>query len=334
MRRPAPTPPGTAGKGRAGSIVRVPQWRAMEHPQIRLWRQEADLETLQRTLHDLVPPDRKSLMLRARGYRDTLFRDLYPGAAPAAGARVLEVGPGVAWIMQAMLEGFPKIGDITGLDVSPTVAREARKRWAPPRVLNTVYDGLHFPFADDTFDTIYSCAAIQHIEKHWAFFTLSEIYRALRPGGHAVLHLMSVHGIPNSATPFNEEALRHVEMRGDSWWMHYYAYDELVVLLSDVIGVTDLDIKPMHSVDTFCVHFSKGTQNRFLRPEVETLTYPARLASPLDGSRDLRDLEEKVSAQAAELALIKGSRAWRVVSTLRGARSRVSSAVSRRRRQP
>lgn len=302
----------------------------MEHPQIRLWRQEADLDTLQRTLHDDVPPDPKSLMQRARSYRDTLFRDLYPDAAPAAGSRVLEIGPGVGWIMQAMVEGFPKIKDITGLDVSPIVAREARRRWAEPRVLHTAYDGLHFPFADGTFDTIYSCAAIQHIEKHWAFFTLSEIHRTLRPGGHAVLHVMSVHHIPNAGTPFPEEALRHVQMRDDSWWMHYYAYDELFVLLSEVIGVSDLDIKPMHGVGTFCVHFSKGSQNRFLRPEVETLTYPARLASPLDGSRRIQELQEQVDAQAGELALIKDSRAWRVVSGMRRARSRVSMAVRRK----
>lgn len=305
-----------------------------EHPQIQLWRRETDLETLERTLHDDVPADPKSLMLRARSYRDTLFRHLYPDAAPAAGARVLEVGPGVGWIMQAMVEGFPQIKDITGLDVSPTVAREARRRWSGPHVLHTAYDGLRFPFAGDTFDTIYSCAAIQHIEKHWAFFTLSEIHRALRPGGHAVLHLMSVHHIPSSPTPFADEASRHVEMRDDSWWMHYYAYDELFVLLSQVIGVTDLDIKPMHGVGTFCVHFSKGTPNSFLRPEVESLTYPARLASPLGGSRRVQELEEIVSRQAAELALIKGSRAWRLVSALRGARSALSAGVRRRRLRP
>lgn len=295
---------------------------AMEHPQIRLWRQEADLDTLQRTLHDDVAPDSKTLMQRGRNYRDTLFRDLYPNAAPAAGARVLEVGPGVGWIMQAMVEGFPKIRDITGLDVSTTVAREARRRWAGPRILHTTYDGLRFPFADDTFDTIYSCAAIQHIEKHWAFFTLSEMHRTLRPGGHAVLHLMSVHHIPNSPTPFAEEALRHVEMRGDSWWMHYYAYDEIFVLLSQVIGVTDLDIKPMHGIGTFCVHFSKETPNPFLRPEVEALTYPARLASSGGGSGRARDLEGRVVRQGRRVSRALG----RLASRLPSAAARRKSA--------
>ena len=84
------------------------------------------------------------------------------------------------------------------------------------------------------------------------------------------------------------------------------------------------DIKPMHGVGTLCVHFSKGTQNRFSRPDVETLTYPARLASPLDGSRRIRELEEQVTAQAGELALIKNSRAWHLVSVMRRARSRLS----------
>jgi ubiquinone/menaquinone biosynthesis C-methylase UbiE len=275
----------------------------MTHPNIEAWRKEGDLQTLQVTIHDGVPEEQ--LRDRGRAYRDAMF-GLYPRAAPGAGARVLEIGPGVGWIMESVIEAYPDLGEVVGLDVSPEISKAAYERWSDPRAHFVAYDGLRWPFADGALDVIYSCAAIQHVEKHWAFFIFSEAYRALKPGGHAVLHLLSVHHIPHSTTPYEEEARHHVEMRTDLWWHHYYSYDELFVLLSQVIGVDDLDIKPMGTVEGFCVHFSKQTGHRFADPEVERLSYPARLA--VDG---------QVAALEGELELIKGSRAWKLATSLR-----------------
>lgn len=276
----------------------------MTHPNIEAWRKEGDLQTLQVTIHDGVPEDQ--LQARARAYRDGMF-GLYPAATPKAGDKVLEIGPGVGWIMQAMMETSPDLGAVVGLDVSPEISKAGRRRWADPRASFVAYDGRRWPFGDGTLDVIYSCAAIQHVEKHWAFFIFSEAYRALKPGGHAVLHVMSVHHIPHANVPYEEEARHHIEQRTDLWWHHYYAYDELFVLLSEVIGVDDLDIRPLGSIDAFCVHFSKQTGSRFARPEVEQLSYPARFQD-----RRLADLE-------GELALIKGSRAWKLATSLRSA---------------
>src|SRR5438270_146127 len=94
---------------------------------------------------------------------------------------------GVGWIMEAVLEKFPEIS-ITGLDISENIATRARERLPDPRAGFVVYDGFKFPFEDSSFDVIYSCAVIQHIEKHVAFLLFREIYRSLAVGGHAVLH--------------------------------------------------------------------------------------------------------------------------------------------------
>jgi len=276
----------------------------MTHPNIEAWRKEGDLETLQETIHDGVPDEQ--LRTRARSYRDSMFQLLYPQARPRAGDRVLEIGPGVGWIMEAVLETSPELAAIVGLDVSPEISKAGLKRWTDPRAHFVSYDGLRWPFADDSLDVIYSCAAIQHVEKHFAFFIFSEAYRTLKPGGHAVLHVMSVHHMSHAAVPYEEEARHHVESRTDLWWHHYYSYDELFSLLSEVIGVDDLDIQPMGTVDAFCVHFSKKTGNRFARPEVESLSYPVRFGDT-----------QRAAALEGELALIKGSRAWKLATGIR-----------------
>jgi ubiquinone/menaquinone biosynthesis C-methylase UbiE len=236
------------------------------------WTRAESLADLNQRIHDGVPLAR--LLDRARAYRDAMFEALYPLAQPQPAARVLEFGSGVGWIMEAMLERFP-ISEIVGVDISENMVQRARERFADPRARFVVYDGLHLPFADDHFPVIYSCATIQHIEKHVAFLLLLELQRILAPGGHAVLHFLSVHHMPRSAVPFERECWNHVENRPEHWH-HYYAFDELFVLLSEVMGVTDLDIREHQGPDSFFVHFSKRTERRFLRPELPDLTYPRR----------------------------------------------------------
>lgn len=294
----------------------------MTHPNIEAWRKESDLQALQVTIHDGVPEEQ--LRDRGRAYRDAMF-GIYPQAAPEPGDWVLEIGPGVGWIMESVLETYPDAAAVVGLDVSPEMSKAAHQRWTDPRAHYVTYDGVGWPFADDTFDVIYSCAAIQHVEKHWAFFIFKEAYRTLAPGGHAVLHLLSVHHMPHAGVPYEEEARHHIENRTDLWWHHYYSYDELFVLLSQVIGVDDLDIQPMGTVEGFCVHFSKRTGDRFANPEVERLTYPARL----DGAR--RDQQSEVVKRQLEdeLRLIKGSRAWKLATALRSGWHRVNPRARR-----
>ena len=67
------------------------------------WLEADDLDTLNARLHDGVPID--ELLSRAQRYRDTMF-GAFPEAEPRPGDRVLELGSGVGWIMEAMLERF------------------------------------------------------------------------------------------------------------------------------------------------------------------------------------------------------------------------------------
>jgi hypothetical protein len=56
--------------------------------------------------------------------------------------------------------------------------------------------------------------------------------------------------------------------------MHYYTYDEIVVLFSYGLGVTDLDVKFWGT--SFWVHFSKDTPRKFHSDNVEMQTFLKR----------------------------------------------------------
>ena len=88
------------------------------------WVRPSTLEGLNKRIHDGVPLEQ--LADRAADRRDTFFELLFPYARPTDGARVLELGPGVGWIMESMLERYP-IAEIVGLDVSPVMIESAQR---------------------------------------------------------------------------------------------------------------------------------------------------------------------------------------------------------------
>jgi SAM-dependent methyltransferase len=229
----------------------------------KAWVQSSTLDSLNRRIHDNVPVD--ELADRAAQRRDLCFEELFPYARPEAGARVLELGPGVGWIMEAMLARYP-ISEIVGLDVSPVMVDNARRRWSDPRASYVLYGGLRVPLADDSFDNLYSIACLQHIEKHHAFLVLQEMVRLLKPGGHGTVHLLSVHHVPTT-----QASMEHEAWNTNTHWLHYYSFDELVVLFSYGLGVSDLDVKYWGT--SFWVHFSKDTTEKFHCRDVEAQTF-------------------------------------------------------------
>jgi phosphoethanolamine N-methyltransferase len=100
------------------------------------------------------------------------------------GKDVLDIGCGSGGITLHIARRFaPKA--ITGFDVEEPVIREARRRAAEAGLS----DRVHFvqappgvlPFADESFDIVFSKDAMVHIADKDAIF--AEIFRVLRPGG-------------------------------------------------------------------------------------------------------------------------------------------------------
>lgn len=100
------------------------------------------------------------------------------------GCDVLEAGCGIA------TDGinFARAGArYVGVDLSTSALELAEKRFAiegrPGRFVRGSVTEL--PFADDSFDLVYSCGVIHHVPDTRA--AVAEFHRVLRPGGHAVV---------------------------------------------------------------------------------------------------------------------------------------------------
>ncbi|MDR7543513.1 MAG: class I SAM-dependent methyltransferase [Armatimonadota bacterium] len=98
-----------------------------------------------------------------------------------------------------------------GIDISFSVARDARAVLLAHRPGCVVADARALPFASNSFDLIYSMGTIEHF--HETETAIGEMYRVLKPGGIAVV------GVPNKLDPF----LRPV-MSGVMQWLHVYPY--------------------------------------------------------------------------------------------------------------
>ncbi|MGA7887252.1 MAG: class I SAM-dependent methyltransferase [Acidobacteriaceae bacterium] len=89
-----------------------------------------------------------------------------------AGASILEIGSGPP---NSYSEFFAGIGPLTGVDVSNEVLGN------PSLSRAEIYDGVHLPFADQSFDAAVSNDVMEHVERPLEH--LQEIRRVLRPGG-------------------------------------------------------------------------------------------------------------------------------------------------------
>ncbi len=227
------------------------------------WTREETLDQLNKRIHDGASSP-QDLLARAQRYRDRLITDTYPMAVPPESARVMELGSGVGWIMQAMIERFP-IAEITGLDISEVMIRRGKERLPDERVKWQLYDGFTFPFEDNYFDNIYSAAAIQHINKDVVFLLFKEMHRCIKPGGHVTFHVLSIQHVVETKRDFTDVCKRHIAGSGQHH-LYFYTAEELLVWCSDLIGATDFDVRALGT--SLYVHFSKGGAEKFLRPEI------------------------------------------------------------------
>jgi ubiquinone/menaquinone biosynthesis C-methylase UbiE len=211
------------------------------HTAFQTWNQSREpLESVEARIHDGVPLDR--LHDRANGYLNTLFT-LFPYAAPKRTDVALEIGPGVGYIMQAVMNRFAP-AQIVGVDVAPAMINHAKARLERDQVDTTnwrfeAYDGVTMPFADRSIDHLYSVACLQHIPKTHVYHLFTEMVRVLKDG-YAALHFLSFSFIPRQHTPFVDE-LKQQLSGTEGHWHHFYSKDELMHVLQ-AIGAADISV--------------------------------------------------------------------------------------------
>ena len=89
-----------------------------------------------------------------------------------------------------------------GVDIAADVVREARQVLNGHQPGFSMADIRALPFADDSFDLIYSMGTIEHFPDYAV--AVDEIFRVLKPGGTAII------GVPNKADPFLRPLMVHL----------------------------------------------------------------------------------------------------------------------------
>jgi SAM-dependent methyltransferase len=141
--------------------------------------------------HDRQAAERGSRFadLAALRFSDSDYLDHEPWIRPAIaqlgdlpGNRLLDYGcgHGMASVVLARRGAV-----VTGFDLSAGYVEEARKRAKANEVIAEFLqaDAEHLPFADNSFDAVWGCAILHHLDLKQAG---SELRRVLRPGGVAV----------------------------------------------------------------------------------------------------------------------------------------------------
>ncbi len=81
--------------------------------------------------------------------------------------------------------------------------------------LDVLFDATgKYPFADETFDSIFCCSVLEHVKQPWNAF--SEMWRVLAPGGTAIVSvpfIFYLHGQPHDYYRFTRYALAFLAER-------------------------------------------------------------------------------------------------------------------------
>ena len=103
--------------------------------------------------------------------------------------RVLDIGCGHGWYPFHLIDKWKFKGHIIGVDISThninIFQNEIKKRKYSDKLSANIANAENLPFPENTFDTVYSTEALEHIESTEKFF--NEATRVLKPGGKLII---------------------------------------------------------------------------------------------------------------------------------------------------
>jgi SAM-dependent methyltransferase len=155
---------------------------------------------------------------------------------PGARRTFLEVGSNWGrWCVAAARRGYVP----TGIDPSLKSIQAAR-RVAEQLGVEAEYvvgDARHLPFADASFDVVFSYSVFQHFSKRDALAAFDEIGRVLKPGGTSLIQMANVFGARSLWNQARERRFREPRTLFD---VRYWSPWELRGQLAQRVGPTEL----------------------------------------------------------------------------------------------
>ena len=157
---------------------------------------------------------------------------------PGGGRTFLEVGSNWGrWCVAASRRGYVP----TGIDPSLKGVQAAR-RVAQQLGVDAQYvvgDARRLPFADASFDVVFSYSVFQHFSKRDALAAFDEIGRVLKPGGESLVQMANLYGARSLWNQARERRFREPRTLFD---VRYWGPLELKRELERRVGPTQLSV--------------------------------------------------------------------------------------------
>ena len=245
------------------------------HKAFQTWNADDSLEKTEKRIHDGASG--VELKARSNEYIDAI-RYCVPAKYLSNDLEIMEIGSGLAYIIEAAVQSF-KPKQIIGLDVSDQMIEKAKARLKRDRVDQSSisflhYDGVKIPLENESLDFIYSVATIQHIPKPYAYNLFGEILRILKPKSYACIQLCAFSLLPTHEKLLNvkyKEEIRRQIKGYEEHYHYFYSYEELIYILGDVYGATNIDIKEIEGI--LWVTFGKDFKKKSRQKNFEQFTY-------------------------------------------------------------
>lgn len=136
-------------------------------------------ESFDKILHHRVYTD----VIRDDGQLSLLLELVQDGSYK----RILDIGTGTGYLAFPLAKAYPE-AMVCGIDIAESIIRENERRVQESNVSNLffrVFDGIHYPFEEESFDLVVSRYAFHHFPNPEN--AVGQIYRILVSGGRALI---------------------------------------------------------------------------------------------------------------------------------------------------
>lgn len=150
-----------------------------------------------------------------------LIEELLKWANVRQAENILDVGCGIGGSSLYLAQKFN--AKVCGVTLSPVQVRRAEERAAEAGLSSKarfqVADALNLPFADASFDLVWTLESGEHMPDKVKF--LQECYRVLQPGGTLIMATWCHRPTDGNASPLTADEQRHLE---DIYRVYYLPY--------------------------------------------------------------------------------------------------------------